>query len=154
MSSDPGIRIFERGLQDRGREHFPSIENRQRLNFHPGPLAGSSESFERRHHPGGLFLLQEQLMHQVASRAVRGVQGGDQCRFIQGSQILHFPRLDTGRKNPVNAAHPLARARVDFGKPIGRDPSGVFDHGPIHVDNIERPVGPGPDLHRTGPVVL
>jgi len=46
-----------------------------------------------------------------------------------------------------------AGADVELGEAVGGNPTGVLDDEAIHIDDPERPVGTGSDLHGAEPVV-
>ena len=86
--------------------------------------------------------------------------------FHERDEICRRLRRDHGRRkagggsvraddapNPAAVvAEPVFRQHLRA--PLGGQPVGMLDHGPIHVGDVERAVGPDPRHHRAAPAIV
>jgi hypothetical protein len=96
-----------------------------------------------------------QLLRQIAHRSIRLVELPD--KFLVTHLIQSWPRTTWSRlvtrHDAIDAPATLPGVDIEFGQRRLRNPPRVFDHVPIHIDNPNRSVGAGSNLHRTKPTV-
>ncbi len=139
------------GRQDHGGfELVEAVERAEGL--HPGFGAGARpHDLEKRGRGRIVAAIDQDPLDRVPQRPVRAVDepghegGGQAVEHRHGSWGLIVS--DDPVNPPTIGARPLVQARQAF----GADPARVFDDGTDHIDHVESPVRPGPDLDGAAP---
>ena len=97
--------------------------------------------------------MNQQFLRQITLPPVRAVQCPDQFAGVESVETRDLPGRPADRYDPVNSSQLVAGTKIESLLPIGWNPLGMFDHGPVHVGEPQAAVRSGADVDRAKPVV-
>ena len=97
--------------------------------------------------------MDQKFLHQITLPPVGAVQCLDQFAGVELVETRDLPEGPADRDDAVNASQLVAGTKIESLLPIGGNPSGMFDDGPVHVGEPQAAVRSGADVDRAKPVV-